>query len=185
MGGRDHEWKILYYKPKVISDLSLDSYTYENFICQKKQDRMTCYGGRKIKITSAYYGRKQAFKCGFVLDTNCVAEGSEEKVTYNSCAIARSRQDRRPFVTRSFVTRSFVTRSFVTRSFLLVRWRAARGLYRYTVTYFIDRDEGRIPFPRNWLSRQLVVWCTVSLLHSRSLGRPFMTSPTHPSHEYS
>lgn len=62
-------------------DLSLDSYTYEKFICQNNRDRITCYGGRKIKITRAYYGRKQMFKCGVGLDTNCEAEESEAKVT--------------------------------------------------------------------------------------------------------
>ncbi|PFX29619.1 Low choriolytic enzyme [Stylophora pistillata] len=57
-----------------------DSYTYERFICQDKRDSITCYGGRKIKIIRAYYGRKKAFKCGFGMNTNCEAMGSEAKV---------------------------------------------------------------------------------------------------------
>ena len=42
---------------------------------------ITCYGGRKIKIKSAYYGRTKVFKCGIGLTTNCKAKGSEAKVT--------------------------------------------------------------------------------------------------------
>ena len=63
--------------------LSLDSYTYETFICQNKRDTITCYGGRKIKITRAYYGRKQMFKCGVGMNTDCEADGSEAKVTWS------------------------------------------------------------------------------------------------------
>ena len=48
--------------------LFLDSYAYERSICQDE---------RKIKVIRAYYGRKKAFKCGFGLDTNCEAKGSE------------------------------------------------------------------------------------------------------------
>ena len=53
--------------------LFLDSYAYERSICQDE---------RKIKVIRAYYGRKKAFKCGFGLDTNCEAKGSEAKVIF-------------------------------------------------------------------------------------------------------
>ncbi|RMX49275.1 hypothetical protein pdam_00011226, partial [Pocillopora damicornis] len=56
------------------------SYTYERSICQNERETITCYGRRKIKIILAYYGRKKAFKCGFGLDTNCEAKGSEAKI---------------------------------------------------------------------------------------------------------
>lgn len=65
--------------------LLLDSYTYEKFICQDTRDSITCYGGRKIKITRAYYGRMQMFKCGFGLNTNCKSDGSEAMVILFQC----------------------------------------------------------------------------------------------------
>jgi len=57
-----------------------DSYTFELSICQDDKDKITCYGGRKIKIKRAYYGRTEVFKCGVGLTSNCKAEGSEDKI---------------------------------------------------------------------------------------------------------
>ena len=62
--------------------LLLDSYAYERSICQDERETITCYGKRKIKIIRAYHCRKKAFKCGFGLDTNCEAKGSEAKVIF-------------------------------------------------------------------------------------------------------
>ncbi|XP_066016957.1 L-rhamnose-binding lectin CSL3-like [Pocillopora verrucosa] len=55
----------------MFSAQANDSYAYERSICQDE---------RKIKVIRAYYGRKKAFKCGFGLDTNCEAKGSEAKI---------------------------------------------------------------------------------------------------------
>ncbi|CAH3142076.1 unnamed protein product, partial [Porites lobata] len=57
-----------------------DSYIFEKFICQDEKDKIECYGGRKIKITLAYYGRTKVFKCGLGFSTNCKAKGSEDKI---------------------------------------------------------------------------------------------------------
>ena len=61
--------------------LFVDSYIFEKSICQDEKDKIECYGGRKIKITLAYYGRTKVFKCGLGFSTNCKAKGSEDKVT--------------------------------------------------------------------------------------------------------
>ena len=61
--------------------LFVDSYIFEKSICQDEKDKIECYGGRKIKITLAYYGRTKVFKCGLGFPTNCKAKGSEDKVT--------------------------------------------------------------------------------------------------------
>ena len=61
--------------------LLVDSYIFEKSICQDEKDKIECYGGRKIKITLAYYGRTKVFKCGLGFSTNCKAKGSEDKVT--------------------------------------------------------------------------------------------------------
>ena len=60
--------------------LFVDSYIFEKSICQDEKDKIECYGGRKIKITLAYYGRTKVFKCGLGFSTNCKAKGSEDKV---------------------------------------------------------------------------------------------------------
>ncbi|KAJ7393818.1 hypothetical protein OS493_003484 [Desmophyllum pertusum] len=54
---------------------------YFNTICEKYSGRITCYGGRKIKVTYANYGRKYLSKCGFGFNTNCGDPSSFEKVS--------------------------------------------------------------------------------------------------------
>jgi len=60
--------------------LFVDSYIFEKSICQDEKDKIECYGGRKIKITLAYYSRTKVFKCGLGFSTNCKAKGLEDRV---------------------------------------------------------------------------------------------------------
>ena len=68
----------------------VDSYIFEKSICQDEKDKIECYGGRKIKITLAYYGRTKVFKCGLGFSTNCKAKGSEDKVTPDKPLLIRT-----------------------------------------------------------------------------------------------
>ena len=70
--------------------LFVDSYIFEKSICQDEKDKSECYGGRKIKITLAYYGRTKVFKCGLGFSTNCKAKGSEDKVTPDKPRLIRT-----------------------------------------------------------------------------------------------
>ena len=70
--------------------LFVDSYIFEKSICQDEKDKIECYGGRKIKITLAYYGRTKVFKCGLGFSTNCKAKGSEDKVTPDKPRLIRT-----------------------------------------------------------------------------------------------
>ncbi|XP_078360405.1 hatching enzyme 1.2-like [Oculina patagonica] len=55
---------------------------YYDTICENHSKQVTCYGGRKIKITYANYGRKSFSKCGFGgFNTNCESATSFEKVS--------------------------------------------------------------------------------------------------------
>jgi hypothetical protein len=41
------------------------SYSFDRLICENQRHTLRCYGGRKIKITHAMYGRDNMLKCGF------------------------------------------------------------------------------------------------------------------------
>ena len=50
-------------------------------ICENYSRQIICYGGRKIRITYANYGRKYSSKCGFSFNRNCISPTSLKKVS--------------------------------------------------------------------------------------------------------
>ena len=58
-----------------------DVVSYSRTICEGDSGSFTCYGGRKIKITYAHYGRKVFSKCGIGFNTKCGLPSSFEKVS--------------------------------------------------------------------------------------------------------
>lgn len=73
------KWLFFLWIPEI-----LDVVDYADRICENQSRRITCYGGRKIKITYVNYGRRYSFKCGFGFNTNCVSSSSFEKVSISS-----------------------------------------------------------------------------------------------------
>ena len=58
-----------------------DATTFFAEICEGKSGRIICFGGRKIKVIYANYGRKRYQNhCGFGLNTKCESTSSFEKV---------------------------------------------------------------------------------------------------------
>nr|XP_058963473.1 blastula protease 10-like [Pocillopora verrucosa] len=54
---------------------------YLDTICENYSRQIICYGGRKIRITYANYGRKYSSKCGFSFNRNCISPTSLKKVS--------------------------------------------------------------------------------------------------------
>ena len=79
-----HGYRSQFYQDKQNINLPVffltETFVYKKFICQGVKDKIQCYGGRKIEITDAYYGRTEFFKCGVGLTRSCKAKGSQEKV---------------------------------------------------------------------------------------------------------
>lgn len=63
----------------IISGI-LDAACYFGTLCEGESGSITCYGGRKIKVTNANYGRKRFQKCGMGFNTNCGLPSSFETV---------------------------------------------------------------------------------------------------------
>ena len=64
-----------------------DAITFDQVICEDLTGSIACYGGRRIKIIYANYGREMFALCGVGLNTKCKASSSPRLVSISGSSL--------------------------------------------------------------------------------------------------